>query len=416
MNDIVFKKENGGMGRRAASEDPVSGLVIALSGAISPGALAEWEENGFEAIVLAEADGEVTDALYVVRVSYYEQLKNTYGISPVDSPEDASQKVLNTVDYHVREFFRISPSGTLYLAVRPGNSVSVGDVEALQTYSGGSVRQMGLFGGTVALLSSYQEACARLEGNHQPLSLLVTYAGRGSYAGSVVSLSTLRGGSNHVSAGRSNVSILAGCDLDPALVARLGDFAYFGCIGNALGALSKAAVNESIAWVQKFPLGLSVPGFISGDLLKNVSAGDRDLIDGNRYIFVRTYEGDSGCYYNDSHTLDVKTSDYAFIENVRTMDKATRGIRTNLLPWLNAPLYVDASTGRLRPDTVAFLEATASRALEDMEKAGELSGYKVEIDPEQNVLATSLVEVVIKNVPVGVMRKVTVKIGFATAV
>jgi hypothetical protein len=32
------------------------------------------------------------------------------------------------------------------------------------------------------------------------------------------------------------------------------------------------------------------------------------------------------------------------------------------------------------------------------------------------VLATSRVEVVIKNVPVGVMRKVLVKIGFATAV
>jgi DNA-binding Lrp family transcriptional regulator len=83
---------------------------------------------------------------------------------------------------------------------------------------------------------------------------------------------------------------------------------------------------------------------------------------------------------------------------------------------LNAPLYVDASTGKLRPDTVAFMETTASRALEDMEKAGELSGYSAVIDPEQNVLATSELEVIIKQVAVGVMRRVLIKIGYATAI
>jgi hypothetical protein len=408
------------MGRKAASEDPVSGLIIALQGALMLSALAAWKEQGFEEIVLetetVEGVTEVTDAIYIARISYYEQLKNTYGVAAAETPADDGQKVLNAVDYHVREFFRMSPAGTLYLAVRPGTAVEAGDMEMLQTYSGGSIRQMGLLGGAVASLNDYQRSCETLEVNHQPLSLIVTYAGKGSYNTSAGMMAVLKGSTNQVAAGRSNLSILAGCDLDPALVARLGDFAYFGCIGNALGALSRAAVNESIAWVQKFPLGLAVPGFISGDLLKNVPAGDRDLINGNRYLFVRTYESDANCYYNDSHTLDVVTSDYAYIENVRTMDKATRGIRSNLLPWLNGPLYVDASSGQMRPDTVAFLEATAARALEDMEKAGELSGYRVEIDPEQNVLATSLVEVVIRNVPVGVMRKVLVKIGFATAI
>ena len=51
-----------------------------------------------------------------------------------------------------------------------------------------------------------------------------------------------------------------------------------------------------------------------------------------------------------------------------------------------------------------------------MEKAGELSGYKVEIDPEQDVLSTSTVEIVIKQVAVGVMRKIRVRIGYAKSV
>jgi hypothetical protein len=50
-----------------------------------------------------------------------------------------------------------------------------------------------------------------------------------------------------------------------------------------------------------------------------------------------------------------------------------------------------------------------------MEKAGELSGYEAVIDPAQDVLSTSTVEVVIKNVPVGVIRKIKVKIGYVTS-
>ncbi|MDR2684292.1 MAG: DUF2586 domain-containing protein, partial [Prevotellaceae bacterium] len=71
---------------------------------------------------------------------------------------------------------------------------------------------------------------------------------------------------------------------------------------------------------------------MTGDLIREVSSEYQDAIDSNRYIFVRTHTGAADCYYNDSHTLDLPTSDYAFIENNRTMDKAIRGIRANLLP------------------------------------------------------------------------------------
>lgn len=99
---------------------------------------------------------------------------------------------------------------------------------------------------------------------------------------------------------------------------------------------------------------------------------------------------------------------------MRTIDKACRGVRQLMLPYLGSPLYVDSDTGKLSPTTAAFLETTAGRALESMQRAGELSGYKVEIDREQNVLATSQLEVVIKKVGVGVMRRVNIKIGYTT--
>jgi hypothetical protein len=112
--------------------------------------------------------------------------------------------------------------------------------------------------------------------------------------------------------------------------------------------------------------------------------------------------------------MELATSDYAYIENVRTIDKAIRGIRTYLLPYLSSPLYVDPETGKLRPDTVAFIETLAGKQLENMEADGELSGYSCEVDPAQNVLSSSEVEIVIKKIGVGVMRKVNVKIGYTT--
>ena len=54
--------------------------------------------------------------------------------------------------------------------------------------------------------------------------------------------------------------------------------------------------------------------------------------------------------------------------------------------------------------------------IEEMEKAGELSGYVVEIDPDQNVLATSEIEIVIRPVGVGVVRRIRIKIGYAESV
>lgn len=98
------------------------------------------------------------------------------------------------------------------------------------------------------------------------------------------------------------------------------------------------------------------------------------------------------------------------------MDKAVRGVRSYLLPKLGRPMKVDASSGKLERTTVEHLITTGNKALEDMEKAGELSGYKFEIDPDQNILATSRVRGVIRNVAVGVMRNLDIEIGFATSV
>lgn len=57
-----------------------------------------------------------------------------------------------------------------------------------------------------------------------------------------------------------------------------------------------------------------------------------------------------------------------------------------------------------------------NRFLEQMERDGELSGCSVEIDSNQNVLATSTIKVVIQNVPMGVSRNISIEMGYAESV
>ena len=407
MNDITFKKTNGGMGRTAASEDPISGLIFGGFGANTltfgrdPGNL-----KGFDTIMNGSAA-----VAYIKTFHYVEQLAEA-GIEwkeKGDGSLTTEEEAKNALFYHISEFFRMNKEGILYVMIKAGaTAAAAGDVTVLQDYAEGKIRQCGVFNSTLVTVAYLQTALTALEENHKPMSVVVTYNG------SEVTMDSLTG-TSLASAGKCNVSVLIGCDGDATLAANLGAYANYGCIGTCLGAISKAAVHECIAWVGNFPLGLKAPALFNGNLIKNVSTGDQNLINDNRYIFVCTHVGNADNFFNDSHTLDEDTSDYAYIENERTIDKACRGIRANLLPYLNSPLKVDAETGKLDAPMVAFLETTAGKALEDMEKAGELSGYRAEIDPDQNVLATSQVEVIVKNVPMGVMRKVHVKIGFTTS-
>lgn len=406
LNDIKFTKGNGGMGRTAPSEDPVSALLFAGMGLTF--GTADGNLKGFDTLT----EGEDGATAYIRKFEFAEQAEEA-GIVHTDTDGTAAltatEKAKNTLHYHLTEFFRLSPEGTLYLTIKAGDAgVTASDIAETQNYSGGRIRQAGVFSPELLSPQSVQSQCAELEAQHKPLSVVLTYSGA-DVETSELTASKLK------SKGLCNVSVLIGCDFTEKLKAEMGEWAYYGCIGTAIGALSSASVNESIAWVQKFPLGFSSPALFNGTLIRSVSEGNKALLNDN-YIFTLTHVGDADCYFNDSHTLDVVTSDYAYIENVRTIDKACRGIRTSLLPYLNSPLKVDAETGKLNAETVANLETVASEPLEQMEKAGELSGYACEIDPEQNVLATSSVDIVIKQVGVGVMRHVSVKIGYTTSI
>lgn len=338
-------------------------------------------------------------------------------VSTIDKAEelgitaDATAWSVKMLHYQLEEVFRINPSITLYVGLfsKP-ESMTFQELKTVQNYAEGAIRQMAIWNGDTAPTADnivkLEAVADSLDTENAPLSTL--------YAPLVSNYKNLP---SNLATNNPRVSVViaqAGSGTGAELYKSKDNKAKatVSAIGVALGTLSKAAVHQCIAWVKNFPSGISMPALGDGTLVRTIDKGELEKLDTNRYLFLNNVVGVAGSYWNDSHTMDSPTSDYAAIESVRTMDKAVRGIRTYLTPELGGNVYIDPDTGKLQSYTVSHLETTANIPLEEMEKAGELSGYKAEIDAEQDVLSTSTIEVTIKNVPVGVVRKFKVKIGF----
>lgn len=381
---LTIVRQNGNVPKSQNGQDHVSGFVAYLLEADIPAAFKAEPVQAVSTIDKAEELGITADATAW------------------------SVKMLH---YQLEEVFRINPSITLYVGLfsKP-ESMTFQEMKTVQNYAEGAIRQMAIWNGDTAPTADnivkLETVADSLDTENAPLSTL--------YAPLVSNYKNLP---SNLATNNPRVSVViaqAGSGTGAELYKSKDNKtkATVSAIGVALGTLSKAAVHQCIAWVKNFPSGISMPALGDGTLVRTIDKGELEKLDTNRYLFLNNVVGVAGSYWNDSHTMDSPTSDYAAIESVRTMDKAVRGIRTYLTPELGGNVYIDPDTGKLQSYTVSHLETTANIPLEEMEKAGELSGYKAEIDAEQDVLSTSTIEVTIKNVPVGVVRKFKVKIGF----
>lgn len=388
---MTIKRENGNVPKTLAGEDHITGFIAYLAASELPDSFKTEHVQTLSTIDKAEEAGITSDAAsWMVRMLHYQ----------------------------LSETFRLNPAISLYVGLfeKPqSDSYTFAEIKTVQNYSGGRVRQIGVWCGDRALseddLVAIQGQADTLEAQGAELSVV--------YAPKVVSVKTIS--TSLAGGGKCRVSVLigqagsgTGAELykDKANASK----ASVSGLGVVMGLLSRAKVHQSIAWVKEFPTGISLPAFGDGTLLRDMDKALVEQLDTARYLFFVTQQGQSGSYMNDSHTMDSATSDYASIESVRTMDKGARGVRTYVIPELGGNVYVDPETGKLASYTVSHLETVAGQALEAMEKAGELSGYKAEIDPEQDVASSSTVDIVLKKVAVPVMRHVSVKIGFAKSI
>lgn len=382
LNDVVINKLSGGLGRRNPSQDMVSGLLF--DGVVTPEGLELSTAYRLASLEDAEALG-ITEAYDVNGQSAY---------------------------YQIQQYFRMNPSGDLFImAITNGGGYEDIAIYAklFQEATDGEIRQMAIIFSGVATfnetLVAAQEAQTKADqayADYMPFEVLLEGKGFAAVLTAGVATAPDLADSN-----ASNVSVVVAMDVEAAKT-----YPNTAAVGMALGAISRAKVSENIAWVEQFNLagaGFSKAGFVGGAEVK--TQGTLETLNSKRYVFARTHTGLPGVYFNDSHTASIGTSDFAYIENNRTINKAARLLRTALLPKLNSPILVNEA-GQLAPSVTKGFETLCRAALEGMVSNQEVSAFDVFVDPAQNILATSELRIKAEVTPVGTARKIIVDLGF----
>ena len=391
LPDITITRAQGGLGRQQPTNDGISALIT--QGVAIAGKLALDTDYELRSLLAAEALGIAATGPYAATHA------------------------------HLSEYFRLSPGAVLIFRAVAQNvplssmlDKSQAHAKSLLVAANGRVKQLAvvlnpaagyvpdltahLDADVLAAIAQAQALATEEFAQHRPVCVVLGAHGLGVDPAQVPDLTALNS---------EFVAVVAGSD-----AARTSEPA----VGALLGAISAAATNESIAWVQKFPLtgggSFLNAGLSNGATLGQLLPGDLGAYAEKGYIAVRQHAGLDGFYFSDSPTCTVPSSDYAYLENVRVTNKAARLVRTALLPSLNGPLPLNAD-GTLAAQVVGELQGKATAGLTaGLLQSGEASALGVYIDPAQNVLSTSTLAVAVRLVPVGVGRQLTVTLGLTT--
>lgn len=324
---------------------------------------------------------------------------------------------IDVMYYHISEYFRVQPKGKLYVGIYATADVGTfANVTTMQNFAEGEIKQIGVYykstGFTAAHCTTLQSIYATNLTNNRPLQILVVGDLQGT--ADLTTLANLRALS------AANVTALIGQDgAGQGFKLWKSTAKSIGILGAALGAVSLAAVNESIAWISKFNIDNGVEcnylAFTNGVTWKASSTGFISGLDAYGYVFLKKEMDITGSFFNDSSTCISVSSDYAYIENGRTIDKSIRSMRFYVVPALAAPIYFNED-GTINEGSIKYFESLAQRGLDDMVAAGELSAAKATVDPTQDVLSTSELVISVQLIPVGVARTIIINVGFTTQI
>lgn len=216
-----------------------------------------------------------------------------------------------------------------------------------------------------------------------------------------------------------NVSVTIACRANDGLVA----------MGAPLGMIAVRQVNENLGSVDiitkprskrgtvDYPLTDEVLGVwlnaytTAGVDVESLASDALGAIIDNGYITVGGYEDYPGYFFSNSQTCVAESSDFAYIENNRTWNKAARIIRSTLLPRVKGIVKKDIATGFIAPTTASSWKALVDKALERMVIDNEISGFETAIDYKQVVNSANPVVVQASIVADGIVHEFTVQVG-----
>jgi len=438
--DVIFIKQAGGLGTPVPGEDHISGISF-YNSMIPTGFVAAW----VTATVYVIGDiVQETDLVYIALTNHTsatfatDLTANEWILDPNPANIVKRFRSIDEIEaigivegvanfdiehYHLSEFFRMASQGILWVGFFkiPGGAPTFTEIKDMQTVAAGKIRQFGVYPGDITFSTTevtvLHSILLELEVDHKPASALYT----ADFSATTVSaLGDLKALNAH------KVTVVAGQDGGARGKALFDTATYtISHIGASLGTISDAAVSESIHHVARFNMILEPDGaagleldkiaFGTGELLDLVSDSSIETADDNHYLFLRKHVGLDGSFHNDSLTSTTANSDFRFIPRNRVIDKATREVRTNILPLLGSALLLN-SDGTLREDTRQTFKIAAQTALDVIVASNDLSAAVAEVDPTQDVLENNTLEISIKLVPVSSADNIVITIGFVASI
>lgn len=410
-------KVNGGLGQKAPSDTNVAGLIF----------LTGLEVDEF-----------------------------TFGVHKFESLDDAEKLGLNRAAdineaanttaapwYHISEFFRVNPNGTLY--VFNGDSLpdadcfaADGPADQLMAASANAIRFLGVVFGkdpdaTITVTNGYDASVGTVRMNAQTwvdaraqdfvYIDCVAIEGRFMVTGGYPTLGDLE---------MPQILIVDACDHGyfNATDWTQAAFRRCGAVGTALGSIGVRMLSESIGSVviERLPDEYRgrpnyslvdtrrnrwvTIGLTSGQLFDDLSQADRTDLGEKNHCFVGQYEGYPGAYFNADRTCTGPTDDFNRVNRNRVWNEAARRVRRALIPRMNSRVQIEPATGRIRPATIADWDAAAKRELQSLLADGEISDFRFTMDPNQDVLAQAKVVTKLSVTPNGIAEAIESEIGF----
>lgn len=389
---VKINFENGALGLVSPSPDGLYGICATgtavvgkfnLNQAYKLAAYADLADLGIDADnnpaiekIVREFYAEAEDGTEVWLMAFPE---TTLMSEIADKTQDNAVKLINHVNGKLRG---------LFISRNPGTGYTTTVTDGLDS--------------DVALAIANAQALAEWATDSKFAPIFVVIEGY-DYQGTAGDLADLTDGTTN-----NRVSVMIGDTVSGSKNAAIGTLA---------GRLASIPVQRNIARVKSGPLHF-LTGYI-GD--QKAEVADVAGLNDKGYITFRTFIGRAGYFFNDDFTATAATDDYSHLTARRTIDKAYRVAYNTLLDYILDDVPVN-SDGTLQVSLIKSWQGSVESAIAlSMTANGELSadstnpddrGVKCYIDPAQNVVSTSKVEVTISVRPFGYPRYIDVKLGF----
>lgn len=400
LPDVTISLANGNLGRLPTSEDGIAAIIV--SGVAVAGKFALGDVIG---PILSLADAEALG---------------------ITEDYDTTNKCLAW--HHIRDFYAECGSGNKLYVMVVAATVSMenicadggGYVDTLLNTAQGKIRFVGItrvpdatwtpnyVGGFDEDVFLAIENLKTIQANefaaHRPVRFVVEGIDWQGNVGSTQDLTDTATGPN-----ANMVSIVMGQVPDHYAVDALTQKS--AAVGMFLGTLAAIPVHYSAARVKNGALSQDEMNLSDGTAIEDISITNTTALNDKGYVFGRTITGLAGKYWNGDSTACPVTDDYCFFSRGRVIDKAARITYTTYVQNLNDVVEVNTTTGKIAAAVIKNYEAQLEAAI-STQMAGEISGVKVYIDPNQNVLANDTINVEVSVVPVGIAKFITVTLAF----